>query len=1072
MPDAGRMIANVPVQRAVGIGLGGTGGAIISILRRLIKEGFGGFDRLPIVEFLYIDTDSNWIQRLNAEAPEDICLSASQVVDITVNDASGLYEGIEKGYWPEYSWFDLPKLKGCQNIVQGAGTVRQLGRLCFWMHRSTIEQKLRNLVNQITPATTAQYMLNEWQQQVDPGINIYIIGSLAGGTGAGCFLDMAYLARKVIKDLQVNGAPQFAGYLVMPTAFRDITGANPYPNAYAALKELNYLNYIYADGNKLAPLFGQPEWRAEYTSDGANTIFERNVPPFDYCYLMDTSNGHVQLSRDEIFAMVARSIYHEFTLEFASFKRSLRANIRNRIVSNDPLDCPARFMSFGQSSVHFPAREVKQLLTHQLALNAVQRWVDLTASPIQIFTGNGDKPNTESGDEEAQFILSSITAASRNPEVQGAVREYLHREYVPGRYERQAVLTAVIADERTRLVDVPYRLRENEKQRWTAENWPREAFPGNLQSVWRDWKTNFGDDGAEPEKWGEQIRWMAGNKEKALKRYRAELHTQAMTFFQDPNRGPAYALAFATLMPMVLSKLKSVLLTEANDATAIARALGDVHLINAASQSSGPSLSTIIERRIGEEYTRLDEIVRENGFIFKVMNRQELLRTQAYEYLTWCAHWCRARVEERARRLASDICDTLISALQDIEQEILRTASFLASLQAAMARDANEWAQRGMRDDVVGMLLMDPAIIEALENRIKNVRGDAYDAGEVARKALATLGTTLDKLQQQDVTRLQSALLQAAEDAVGDLAEINVQDTRFAAHDLLVAKCRDQSELEAQLKNAVDKGAPFIQLLPSPPSGGWQPGGAFPAGLLETKGVGLRGGFNVNDLDAERVRVLNSLQQIGWNQNEIVSISDSSQIVFVEECGGFPLRAIDGLDKMKNAYDLHRQAKGNPLHIVRDEMAERFADIFPPDPHALEQAFTLQLIGTALELIAPRQFSNQGDPQHPLTLWAYLCQTTLTKEEKLVPLGDTPGAVVMNLAFNTALAVEINKELQRGVESSGAEKKAAIALKLKEFLARRKAELSEDQAIAPEANPIYVRERECIEQFAREYNLS
>ena len=48
--------------------------------------------------------------------------------------------------------------------------------------------------------------------------------------------------------------------------------------------------------------------------------------------------------------MIDRAIFHEFTGSFATFKRALRANIKNRLNRNDNADCPNCFMSFGQAA--------------------------------------------------------------------------------------------------------------------------------------------------------------------------------------------------------------------------------------------------------------------------------------------------------------------------------------------------------------------------------------------------------------------------------------------------------------------------------------------------------------------------------------------------------------------------------------------------------------------------------------------------------------------------------------------------------------------------------------------------
>jgi hypothetical protein len=667
--SAGRT-SEVNLQRAVIIGIGGTGGEVIKRLRRLIIDRFGSFENLPIVRFLYIDTDINWIQSLRSDIEEDIQLSESEFVDTQIANVSGLYEGIAHGDYPNYNWFSLDQLKSQRNITNGAGTVRQLGRLAFWQHQDAIARKFETLVRDLNHDRHADFMRDRYGQTIDPGINVHIIAGLAGGTGSGCFLDMAYLARHIVsRKVNVQGGQQYAGYLAMPSAFVDLAGAVALPNGYAALKELNYFHYRHTTGNPLAALYGEPEWRSQYSQGDAPVEF-KNEFPFDFCYLLDSSNDHVQLSRSHIFAMLARSLFNEFTLEFARVKRSLRANIDKQMTANDPRDCPARFMSFGQSAIYFPLREVKQVLAHQLALRAVQRWVDSTAQPIRVLS------TSDQGTEQTpESTLASLSQTAESEAVQSAVRGLLIGEFLPNTGFRAVdVLAAVVADDRTRLTDVPYQLKENEKQAWISEKWDRDQFKPRLSAAWERWQKDFNDTGPDPTTWGEQIRWMVANRETALNGdrqqkvtgYRRKISEHAMEMFHDPKRGPAWALAFTRMLRGPLGALKQRFLDEANNAAYIAEQLGDMTLLNAAQNSKGPSLSAIIEQRIGQEYQELDEVIAENPLRARFLKGEDRMRLQAEAYMNWCAHWCRARVEERSRRLASELCESLLNELEGV----------------------------------------------------------------------------------------------------------------------------------------------------------------------------------------------------------------------------------------------------------------------------------------------------------------------------------------------------------------------------------------------------------------------
>src|SRR5690606_15854285 len=115
--------------------------------------------------------------------------------------------------------------------------------------------------------------------------------------------------------------------------------------------------------------------------------------PFDRSYLIDNANSaRIQLGRDQVFSVIAQSLFAEFTLELSQGKKSIRANVVKTIpTNNDPSDSPVRFLSYGQSAFHFPAQEVKEILSHQLALRTVQRWIDSGTDSINVLTNGGDK---------------------------------------------------------------------------------------------------------------------------------------------------------------------------------------------------------------------------------------------------------------------------------------------------------------------------------------------------------------------------------------------------------------------------------------------------------------------------------------------------------------------------------------------------------------------------------------------------------------------------------------------------------------------------------------------------------
>ena len=69
----------------------------------------------------------------------------------------------------------------------------------------------------------------------------------------------------------------------------------------------------------MATVFGEPTWDADYLRDSVNRVRFTRQAPYDFCYLLDARNKHVDLHRKEIYQMIDRAIFHEFTGSFATY---------------------------------------------------------------------------------------------------------------------------------------------------------------------------------------------------------------------------------------------------------------------------------------------------------------------------------------------------------------------------------------------------------------------------------------------------------------------------------------------------------------------------------------------------------------------------------------------------------------------------------------------------------------------------------------------------------------------------------------------------------------------------------
>ncbi|MFN3421790.1 MAG: hypothetical protein ACK40X_08710 [Armatimonadota bacterium] len=423
-------------------------------------------------------------------------------------------------------------------------------------------------------------------------------------------------------------------------------------------------------------------------------------------------------------------------------------------------------------------------------------------------------------------------------------------------------------------------------------------------------------------------------------------------------------------------------------------------------------------------------------------------------------------MEERARRLAADLASQLQSILDSLEVELLEHAEKLARLQQELLEFAQAWRDKARKVEGVSTVLADPTLLEALERQIQTLRGDQYDPVKVAQKALEKFGKSVRELHRDEIPQLIDALIEAAKEAVGTLSEKDLQDTRFAAYDLLSAKYQDDNVLMQELDNTFKKASPYVRLLET--AGEWNKN----ADLIEVEGVGLRGGgFQENDPDKEHARVVQQLSNIGINPDSIRDIGESSQIVFFQECGGFPLRALQGIEEMKEAYEQHRRQGGTPLHIVRDEMAEQFPDLYPPNPRDLERANRIRAVGIALGFLVQRNFIEPAT-QRTVQKYAFPKEDPILGETRYVPISEREEEIAAILAYNLPLLEEVEKAIASKMREADEATKERYRQQLKEYLNEVKKRLTpkaEEIGVAVESLPEYVREADLVRGFIEEW---
>ncbi|MFW6316830.1 MAG: tubulin-like doman-containing protein, partial [Cyanobacteriota bacterium] len=244
--------------------------------------------------------------------------------------------------------------------------IHPVGRLAFFHNYSNI----RNAIETAEKRTRGhEAKLLHKGLDLEPGLNIFIIGSLCGGTGSGMALDTAYSLRQNYGD---QGA-QIFGYLVIsPQLYGNNSSQSA--NTYAALKELNHYS---TPGNQFQAVY-----------DPQNLVWvEENRAPFDYTYLISSETGgeYTILDQRKLCNVIAHKIGLEFSSELAPVMSGMRDNFLSHLIGWDqhPRRNSQGYLTFGLAAIYFPRDRIVQIALNRISLNLLEFWLN----------GKGQKPD-------------------------------------------------------------------------------------------------------------------------------------------------------------------------------------------------------------------------------------------------------------------------------------------------------------------------------------------------------------------------------------------------------------------------------------------------------------------------------------------------------------------------------------------------------------------------------------------------------------------------------------------------------------------------------------------------------
>jgi len=349
------------------IGLGGTGADMLIRVKNQVKRrlelpknntGSVLSDTPNNIGFLVLDTDENSAKKSWGSATfrvnEEFC--SLKVSDLAAAIVAAKVDASNGD--PIWNWYD-----GMDSIsaTADAGGIRQMGRFMLFKNSMDVWGKITKKMTDI------KYALNSNSPEQTEVLNIIICAGIAGGTGSGTLLDVAYMVRQIAINLGINDC-QIFGYVVLPDVNLTVYAKENefYRNGFAALKELDYWMSS-----------GKTEQDINFTQKYPGNI-EVNLNeklPFDYCHLISAQdlkgsflkyNDVMDAFAENVFAYIANEVTQGTgnTAMSSMYTNILAYN--ETAAKNGKYPACHKYLAVGTEKLEVPYEEISTLIAARL----------------------------------------------------------------------------------------------------------------------------------------------------------------------------------------------------------------------------------------------------------------------------------------------------------------------------------------------------------------------------------------------------------------------------------------------------------------------------------------------------------------------------------------------------------------------------------------------------------------------------------------------------------------------------------------------------------------------------------
>lgn len=408
-----------PANPAVILGLGGTGQWVLTYVKKNLIDTYGEVP--PTVKLLSFDTTSAKTEAKVEKGEEharvgNVQLEAGEFVYLGGNIRNLADEIKRDGKHPHIgSWFQAEQYlvslpDDAWELAKGAGQRRPFGRMAVFYD---LTQSPSQIIGKLEQAITEVKVKNETNQPIE----IYVVCSLAGGTGSGMFIDIAHIARKMAERLHVGFAVR--AFLVLQNTFQPVIDINHIlANSFAATRELDRFHQVF---DRDYPIYYAGDQAHREPLTVYRSIYRSKL--FDNCYLLDARRNNLPLDGVKpwlgVFPSVAECITALLDPETGDTFAQHYKNVNNQLALHQQKLGQALYSSLGTYTYILPVEDIAETAVHRAAVELLRdhlfRIVEDPHTRAPRVTSEGQKELRDVPRDAAMSFLKSDKLPSGAP---------------------------------------------------------------------------------------------------------------------------------------------------------------------------------------------------------------------------------------------------------------------------------------------------------------------------------------------------------------------------------------------------------------------------------------------------------------------------------------------------------------------------------------------------------------------------------------------------------------------------------------------------------------------------------